>query len=562
MTRLAHQWFARWLAFCLMTLLAVQGAARAADPLFTVDQLDQMLAPVALFPDPLLSQVLMAATYPEEVAQAADWAFANRSLEGDAAVRAVQNRDWDPSVQSLVAFPQVIAMMGENPSWVRDLGDAFLSDPEGVMDSIQFLRAKARDAGNLNTNAQQVIQVEAAPPRTQTVVVETSRPPQQIIVIQPANPQVVFVPVYNQNVVFGTWWNPWAPPLFFPPPPRWGFTETVVGTAIAWGVGIGISNALWGNMNWRNNSVNVNVNHWNNINVNNRINSNNREINWRRNEINRPGVPPRDRNTISRERAREIAANRGNNRHGNRPGQAVNDDRRAQARDALANRVGTENLNRDALRNVDRSQLANRAGSVDRQQAQNRLSNVDREQARQRAANVDRTQVQNRAANIDRAQFQNRAANIDREQARQRAAAVDRTQAQNRAATVNRDQVRQRAATVDRTQVQNRAATIDRHQVQARANSQARPQTQTRQQQAAQINRNNALRGANNGAQSTRQIDRGAASQRIASNPQAAQRAANNPQVRQHIANNPQAAQRAANNPQVRQRAAERRGGQ
>ncbi|MEW5837552.1 MAG: DUF3300 domain-containing protein [Pseudomonadota bacterium] len=537
MSRFVHQWFARWLAFSLVALLSMQSVARAAEPLFTVDQLDQMLAPIALFPDSLLSQVLMASTYPEEVQQAADWAFANRSLEGDAAVRAVQNQNWDPSVQSLVAFPQVIAMMGENPSWVRDLGDAFLSDPEGVMDSVQFLRSKARDAGNLSSNAQQVVKVEAAPPRTQTVVVQTSRPPQQIIVIEPANPQVVFVPVYNPNVVFGTWWNPWAPPLFFPPPPRWGFTETVVGTAIAWGVGIAISNALWGNMNWRNNSVNVNVNHWNNINVNNRINSNNREINWRRNEINRPGVPPRDRNTISRERARDLAANRGNNRT-----QAVDDARRAQARDALANRVGAENLNRDALRNVDRSQLPNRGGTIDRNQAQNRLSNVDREQARQRAANVDRSQAQNRAANIDRTQLQNRAANVDREQARQRAAAVDRTQAQNRAATVNRDQVRQRAANVDRNQVQ------------------ARPQV--RQQDATRINRDNAMRGANNGAQATRQIDRGAASQRIANNPQAAQRAANNPQVRQHIANNPQAAQRAANNPQVRQRAAERRGGQ
>jgi hypothetical protein len=508
--------FLRLFSVAMLTvLMAFQVPARAADaPLFTVDQLDQMLAPIALFPDALLSQVLMAATYPEDVVEAADWAFANRSLEGDAAVRAVQHQDWDPSVQSLVAFPQVIAMMGENPSWVRDVGDAFLSDPVAVMDSVQFLRAKARDAGNLSSNEQQLIQVEAAPPRAQTVVVASQRPPSQIIVIQPANPQVVFVPIYNPNYMFGTWWNPWAPPLFFPPPPRWGFTGTVVGTAIWWGVGIGVTNALWGNMNWRSNSVNVNVNHWNNINVNNRISSNNRDINWRHNERHRRDVPYRD--AATRDRVRNNV-----NELGNRPDNRVNDERRNQARDTLSNRVGSENMNRDALRNLDRNQAPSRGGSV------------DRDQARNRAANVDRTQVQNRATNVNRDQARERAANVDRSQVQNRAANVDRTQVQNRAANVNRDQAQNRAANVDRTQVQNRAANVNRSQPQTRANTNARPQTQARQEQAARVNRDSAMRGANNNAQESRQVNRGAASQRAANHPQAAQRVANNPQAAQ-----------------------------
>ena len=118
-------------ALFVATLLLFTAHVRAADPpKFNVEQLDQMLAPIALFPDALLSQVLMASTYPKDVAEAAEWAFANRGLKGDDAVKAVQDKPWDPSVQSLVAFPQVLAMLGEKPEWVRDLGDAFLGATE------------------------------------------------------------------------------------------------------------------------------------------------------------------------------------------------------------------------------------------------------------------------------------------------------------------------------------------------------------------------------------------------------------------------------------------------
>ena len=142
--------------------------------------------------------------------------------KGDEAVKAVQDQPWDPSVQSLVAFPQVLAMLGEKPEWVQNLGDAFLAQPNDVMDSVQFLRAKAKAAGNLASNEQQIVAVEPAPPPPQIIVVGAPPPPTQIITIVPANPQVVFVPIYNPIHVFGPWWHPAFPPFFFPPPPRWG----------------------------------------------------------------------------------------------------------------------------------------------------------------------------------------------------------------------------------------------------------------------------------------------------------------------------------------------------
>jgi len=512
-------------------LLLFAAQVRAADPpKFNVEQLDQMLAPIALFPDALLSQVLMAATYPKDVAEAADWAFANRSLKGDDAVKAVQDKSWDPSVQSLVAFPQVLAMLGEKPEWVQDLGDAFLAQPEAVMDSVQFLRSKAKNAGNLSSNEQQIVTVEAAPPPPQTIVVNAPPPPTQIITIAPANPQVIFVPIYNPVHVFGPWWHPLFPPFFFPPPVRWGFGWNPVSTAIWWGVGIGVTYALWGGVDWRRRNVNINVNQWNNINVNNRITSNNRNVNWNHNPGNRRGIPYRD--AATRDRLQNRMGERGD-----RQDFRGREDQRAQARAALSDRVGAENLDREALRNIDRSQIPqrqpggtgatarDRAAAIDRGQVQDRAGNIDRSQARDRAANIDRSQIQDRAgnidrnqardraANIDRSQVQDRAGNIDRSQVQNRAANIDRNQAQDRASNIDRSQVRDRAANVDRSQARDRAANIDRSQAQNRAANVDRRPAPSRNESAARTNRDNALRGANDGRQTRQQIDRGQASQ-------------------------------------------------
>lgn len=185
----------------------------AKDPVFTQEQLDQMLAPVALYPDALLAQVLMAATYPGQVSEAVTWSKANPKASGDDAVKQVAKQPWDPSVQALVAFPQLLATLGQDPVWVQRLGDAFLAQPDDVMGAVQRLRHQAQAAGNLQSNQYQNVTVQAAP-STQAA---SSAP--STIVIQPADPQVVYVPSYNPTTVYGTWAYPASPPVYYPPPP-------------------------------------------------------------------------------------------------------------------------------------------------------------------------------------------------------------------------------------------------------------------------------------------------------------------------------------------------------
>lgn len=183
------------------------------DPVFTQEQLDQMLAPVALYPDALLAQVLMAATYPGQVSEAVTWSKANPKASGDDAVKQVAKQPWDPSVQALVAFPQLLATLGQDPVWVQRLGDAFLAQPDDVMSAVQRLRHQAQAAGNLQSNQYQNVTVQAAP-----ATPAASSPPSTII-IQPADPQVVYVPSYNPTTVYGTWAYPASPPVYYPPPP-------------------------------------------------------------------------------------------------------------------------------------------------------------------------------------------------------------------------------------------------------------------------------------------------------------------------------------------------------
>ena len=246
---------------------ARQAFASTAAPTFSTEELDQMLAPIALYPDSLLAQVLMASTYPADVAEAAKWSKANPKMEGDAAVTAVQSKNWDPSVQSLAAFPQVLAMMGEKPADVQRLGDAFLADPARVMDRVQFMRKKAQEAGNLKTTEQQKVS-------TQTDNGQTA------IIIEPAQPEKVYVPVYQPTVVYGSWWYPAYPPYYWAPPPYYypGYGGGAFVGGVFWGAAVvGISNGLWGGCNWGHGDVDINVNRYNNINVNNKINASEQE---------------------------------------------------------------------------------------------------------------------------------------------------------------------------------------------------------------------------------------------------------------------------------------------
>ena len=231
------------LAWFLTVLLATPPtilAQQAEQTVFKQEELDQLLAPIALHPDPLVSQILMASTYPLEVVQAERWAKQNASLKGDALTAALEKQDWDASVKSLVNFPQVLTMMSEKLDWTQKLGDAFLADQKVVLDTIQKLRAKAQESGNLKTTQEQ------------TVIVE-----EKIIKIEPANPQVIYVPSYNPTVVYGAWPYPAYPPYYYYPP---GYVAT---SMFAFGAGVAMGAAwgyAWGNSNWGGGNVDVDVN--------------------------------------------------------------------------------------------------------------------------------------------------------------------------------------------------------------------------------------------------------------------------------------------------------------
>jgi hypothetical protein len=207
-------------SLCTALVGAQQGAS------FSREQLDQMMAPIALYPDSLLSQVLMAATYPADVAEAAKWSKANPNQKGDAALKAVEAQPWDPSVKSLIAFPQVLQTMGEQPDWVQNLGDAFLASSKDVLDSAQRLRNQAQKSGSLKSSEQQNVIVEQEPQTQQTV-----------IRIEPAQPDVVYVPAYNPAVVYGAWPYPAYPPYYYPPAPYY-YPGAALATGIAFGVGV------------------------------------------------------------------------------------------------------------------------------------------------------------------------------------------------------------------------------------------------------------------------------------------------------------------------------------
>ncbi len=218
-------------------------------PAFKQEELEQLLAPIALYPDSLLTQILMASTYPLEVVQADRWAKQNKSMKGDALTKALEAQPWDPSVKSLVNFPNVLTMMSEKLDLTQKLGDAFLAQQKDVMNTIQKLRAKAKAEGNLKTTKEQVVKVE-----------------QEVIIIESASPQVVYVPTYNPTVVYGAWAYPSYPPYPYYPYGAGAALLTGVAIGAAWGY-------AWGNANWRGGDVDIDVNR--NTNINNNINRQN-----------------------------------------------------------------------------------------------------------------------------------------------------------------------------------------------------------------------------------------------------------------------------------------------
>jgi len=258
----------------------------AVQPVFSQQDLDQMLAPIALYPDALLSQILMAATYPLEVVEAARWSRANPNLKGEQAVNAVAQNDWDPSVKSLVAFPQIIQMMDEKLNWMERLGDAFLSQEAQVMDTIQKLRRRAYDAGNLESSDE--IDVE---------------PEGQDIAIEPANPYAVYVPYYDPTLIYGPWWWPAYPPVYWGPWPGY-YVGPVITVGFFYGLPVRVPpHFFFGACNWHARSINVtrvNNSYFNyntyvsrQMSIYRVVNSTNAGVAWKHDPIHRRGVPYR-----------------------------------------------------------------------------------------------------------------------------------------------------------------------------------------------------------------------------------------------------------------------------
>jgi len=258
---------------------ATQGTAPAQTAAETTplrqEELEQLLAPIALYPDALLAQVLMASTYPLEIVQAARWLKENAKLTGKALEDAMQKQRWDPSVKSLTAMPQVLEMMDTKIDWTQKLGDAFLAQQAQVMETVQALRAKAAAAGNLKSTPEQQV----------STVQESGK---TVIVIEPANPQVVYVPTYDPTVVYGAWPYPAYPPYYYYPPAYYP------GAGMFWfGAGMLVGAAIWGGCNWGGGGVYINHHNYNNFNRSN-VGG---DSNWRHNVDHRKGVAYRDQAT-------------------------------------------------------------------------------------------------------------------------------------------------------------------------------------------------------------------------------------------------------------------------
>jgi hypothetical protein len=268
------------------TATPVQAAQDA--PKIPNDQLDSLVSPIALYPDPLLGQVLVASTYPLELIQLEQYLEKTAGFLSEKAVtEAVQKENWDPSVQAMAVLPTVVKRLAENINWTTDLGNAFLAQQSDVMDAVQRMRAKAKDAGKLQSNEQM---------KVETTEVESK----SYVVIEQASPEVVYVPSYDPMFVWGV--------MAYPYPPFYG--GYYGGAAIWYGSGIAIGigwGGGWGwGCGWGSNNININVNnnfvsHYNRNNINrsgNRINTNDRT--WRHNPQHRGGAPYANRSVANR----------------------------------------------------------------------------------------------------------------------------------------------------------------------------------------------------------------------------------------------------------------------
>lgn len=250
---------------------------------FSKEELTQMLAPIALYPDALTAQILMASSYPLEVVEAERWRSQNLQLKGEDLDAALLDKDWDPSVKSLCHFPDILKSMSDKLDQTRKLGDAFLSQEEEVMVTVQELRSKALEQGNLSTTNEQKVIVE-----------------EDIVRIEPANPEIVYVPVYDPYYVYGPWSYPAYPPYYwYYPPGVYG------GVSISFGPGIyyGYSSFSWVWFDWPVHRVHIDINRTRSFHRHHGSREEIRRV-WRHNPQHRKGVAYRDLRTSERFGAR------------------------------------------------------------------------------------------------------------------------------------------------------------------------------------------------------------------------------------------------------------------
>jgi len=345
---------------------AANDSAEQQPPRIPADQLDSLVAPIALYPDPLLGQVLVASTYPLEVIQLQQWLEKNKNLNDKALVNEISKQPWDPSIQALAPLPEVVKRLADDILWTTDLGNAFLAQQSDVMDAIQRMRQKAQGTGALKSNEQV---------RVETRVVENKK----VIVIEQAIPEVVYVPSYDPVYVYGPPVYPY-PAIYYPPYPT---GAVVAATAISFGVGVAMG-AAWGGgwgwgCGWGDNDIDINVNNNFNRNTNisggNRINNINGGNKWQHNPRHRGGAPYPNRGTAdrfggtargdslaNRQRAAGKQLDRQSGNLGSVDGGTASDRSRVGGRDGVGNPGGERS----------RSAAANRGGSAAGERASSR----------------------------------------------------------------------------------------------------------------------------------------------------------------------------------------------
>jgi len=356
---------------------------------FKTEELDQMLAPIALYPDELLANILMASTYPLDVVQAARWRKepANSKLKDDALTKALEEKNWDPSIKALTMFPDVLQMMSDKLEWTQKLGDAFLAQEDDVFARVQFLRQKAEEAGNLKTTEQQKV-TKRADPETRV----------EYIVIEPAESNIIYVPVYQPTVVYGSWWYPSYPPYYW----NWYPGATFV-RGFFWGTGFAIANNLWGwnSFDWNRNRIDIDVNRYNNINVNRpKITDNS----WQHNAQHRGPVPYRDKAT--REKFGKDSK-----------GREKNKDFSGFDKSKVGDRTDVDRV-KDKLGDRDVSKAKDKAGDRDLSKAKDKAGDRDLSKAKDKAVDRDMSKVKDKVGDRDMSKAKDKAGDRDTSKAK------------------------------------------------------------------------------------------------------------------------------------------------